>query len=93
LASTARASALASVRLWCSSSVRRRASRLHVRAEDRDLLVHALGADQREVGLAHERVLGAQLERLGDAGGHRERHAVPPDCVAARRRWANSIAP
>ncbi len=36
----------------------------------------ALGADQREVGLAHQLVLGAQLERLGDAGGHRERHAV-----------------
>ena len=35
---------------------------------DDDVLVDALGADEREVGLADQLVLGAQPERLGDAG-------------------------
>ena len=71
----------------------RRPAGLHVGPVDRDVLVDALGADQREVGLAHQLVLGAELERLGDARGDGERDAVVADCVAARRRWANSIAP
>src|SRR3954465_15743501 len=49
---------------------------LHVRAVDGGVLVDALRADEREVGLAPELVLGAQLERLGDARRHGERDAV-----------------
>ena len=44
-------------------------ARCQVGAVDDDVLVDALGADEGEVGLPDELVLGAQRESLRDAGG------------------------
>src|SRR3954447_4662531 len=49
---------------------------LEVGPVDRDVLVHALGAEEREVGLADEVVPATEAEGLGDPGGRRERWAV-----------------
>ena len=48
----------------------------------------ALGADEGEVGLADELVLGAQRERLGDAGGRGE---GPGAVGAGLRRVAQAL--
>ena len=59
-----------------------------VGAVDDDVLVDALGADEGQVGLAEELVLGPQRERLGDAGGGGE---GPRAVRAGLRRRAQAL--